>query len=51
MPIPTKYIVLSKISTLLISNYLVMAITFIPAIVVISIAGLKSQFIFILMQY
>lgn len=46
MPIPTKYIVLSKISTLLISNYLVMAITFIPAIVVISIAGLASQFIF-----
>lgn len=46
MPIPTKYIVLSKISTLLISNYLVMAITFIPAIVVVSIVGLASQFIF-----
>lgn len=46
MPIPPKYIVLSKISTLLISNYLIMAITFIPAIVVVSMFGLITQFIF-----
>src|SRR5690554_3595 len=46
LPIKKRDIIISKIFALLISSYLGMLVTYIPAIVVIGILGIQTQFIF-----